>query len=120
MAHFARLDENNKVVQVIKTCDDDETTFAERMLAEKNEKWVQTSYNTRGGVHLDGGVPLRKNYAGITYTYDASRDAFIPSKTHQSWILNEETCLWEAPIPMPEDSDLGSWRWNEETLSWVI
>ena len=78
--------------------------------------WVQTSYNTHGGVHANGNTPLRKNYAGIGYTYDSQRDAFIPPQPFPSWLLNEETCLWSAPIPMPTD-DL--YHWDELTTSWV-
>ena len=79
--------------------------------------FVQTSYNTRGGVHLLGGVPLRKNYAGVGFTYDAQRDAFIPPKPYASWVLNEDTCLWDAPTPMPEGGKIHVWR--ESTTSWV-
>ena len=79
--------------------------------------WVQTSYNTRGGVHTNGGTPLRKNYAGIGYTYDPARDAFIPPKPFDSWILNEDTCLWDAPTPYPTDG--GMYYWDEGTLAWV-
>jgi hypothetical protein len=80
--------------------------------------WVQTSYNTQGGVHTQGGTPLRKNYAGIGYSYDAARDAFIPPKPYNSWLLNDETCLWSAPVAYPADSKL--YRWDEETLNWVL
>jgi len=80
--------------------------------------WVQTSYNTYGGVHKNGGTPLRKNYAGVGYLYDESRDAFIPPRPFRSWKLNEDTCLWEAPTPRPDDDQLYSW--NESTLSWVV
>jgi hypothetical protein len=79
-------------------------------------RWKQTSYNTVGGVHLKGGTPFRKNYAGITFTYDAQRDAFIPPKPFESWILNEETCQWSAPTPMPADGNL--YEWNEATQNW--
>jgi len=80
--------------------------------------WVQTSYNTNGGVHSSGGTPLRKNYAGIGMTYDETRDAFIPKKPFNSWILNEQTCLWNAPVAKPNDEK--SYNWNESTLSWDI
>lgn len=76
----------------------------------------RTSYNTRGGVHLLGGIPFRKNYAGIGYMYDQSRDAFIPPKPYPSWILNEETCLWNAPMQYPNDGM--QYEWDEETISW--
>jgi len=78
--------------------------------------WVQTSYNTRGGQHPEGN-PLRKNFAGVGFTYDADRDAFIPPQPFPSWTLNEETCLWNAPSPHPQDG--GFYAWDEDTLSWV-
>ena len=80
-------------------------------------EWVQTSYNTAGGVHNGGGTPLRFNYAGIGYTYDTVRDAFIAPKPYASWVLDEATCRWTAPVPMPSEG--GPWRWDEATLSWV-
>lgn len=79
--------------------------------------FYQTSYNTRGGVHLLGGTPLRKNFAGIGYTLDLNRDAFIPPKDYASWVLNEDSCLWQAPTPMPDDGKF--YRWDEDTLAWV-
>ena len=107
MAHFAKI-ENGTVVQVI---------VAEQDFIDTLEgTWVQTSYNTHGGVHALGGTPMRKNYAGIGYTYDSTRDAFIPPKPHSSWILNEETCLWDAPTPKPDDGK--RYSWNEATTSW--
>ena len=81
-------------------------------------EWVQTSYNTSGGVHNGGGTPLRKNYAGIGYTYDTVRDAFIAPKPYPSWVLDEATCLWGAPVAYPSAG--GPWRWDEATVSWVI
>ena len=80
-------------------------------------EWVQTSYNTQGGKHILGGVPLRKNYAGLGYSYDAQRDAFIPPKPFASWVLDEETCLWNAPTPMPTDGKM--YNWDEATTSWI-
>jgi len=77
----------------------------------------RTSYNTRGGVHSEGGTPYRKNYAGIGYTYDPQRDAFIPPKPFASWVLDETTCLWAAPTPMPTDGKM--YRWDEDTISWI-
>jgi len=118
MAHFALLDENNIVVNVIVTRDEDETTYAE-WRATFGEKYVQTSYNTFCGIHSQGKAPLRKNFAGVGFFYDETKDAFIPPKTFSSWILNEETCQWEAPIPKPPDSPVGIWVWDEQTLSWV-
>ena len=80
--------------------------------------WKQTSYNTIGGVNNNGGTPLRKNFAGIGYTYDEDRDAFIPKKPFNSWILNEDTCLWNAPVAKPQDDN--KYTWNESTLTWDI
>ena len=80
--------------------------------------WVQTSYNTQGNVHTLGGTPLRKNYAGIGYTYDAQKDAFIPPKPYNSWTLNETSCLWEPPTPYPNDDN--RYTWNESTTSWDV
>jgi hypothetical protein len=79
--------------------------------------WVKTSYNTLGGKHLLGGTPLRKNYAGIGFTYDEGRDAFISPKPFDSWLLDEETCLWQSPVPYPTDGK--DYDWDEQTLSWV-
>jgi hypothetical protein len=112
MSHFAKI-ENGTVTQVIVAEQDviDTGLFGDPNL------WVQTSYNTLGGVHVLGGTPLRKNYAGIGYTYDSERDAFIPPTLFASWLLNEDTCLWEAPTPMPDDGKMYSW--DEATLSWI-
>lgn len=111
MAHFARINEQNIVEQVIVA---DTKEWCESNLGGE---WVQTSYNTVGGVHTQGGVPLRKNYAGIGYTYDKNRDAFIPPQPFHSWILNEETCLWECPVPYPTGTD--KYYWDEDKLDWV-
>jgi hypothetical protein len=80
-------------------------------------EWIQTSYNTHGGEHKLGGTPLRKNYAGIGFTYDRVKDAFIPPKPFASWVLNEDTCLWDAPVAMPDDGKL--YQWDEATTNWV-
>jgi hypothetical protein len=80
-------------------------------------EWFKTSYNTQGGKHLLGGVPLRKNYAGVGFSYDAQRDAFIPQSPFPSWVLDEETCLWNAPTPMPTDGKI--YNWDEPTTSWI-
>jgi hypothetical protein len=84
--------------------------------------WKQTSYNTIGGVHTNGGIPLRKNHAGIGYTYDEDRDAFIPKKPYASWILNEDTCLWEAPVAMPtaQLEENQYYSWNESIINWEV
>lgn len=115
MSHFAKLDENNVVVFVTVGRDEDDGKEAE-LTARTGDVYKQTSYNTRGGVHVLGGTPFRKNYAGIGYIYDEGRDAFIPPKPYQSWLLNEETCLWDAPIAYPTDG--GEYVWNEQTTSW--
>lgn len=112
MSHFAKV-EDNIVTQVIVV----EQDVIDTGLFGDPSSWVQTSYNTHGGVHANGGTPLRKNYAGIGYTYDPTRDAFIPPKPYVSWVLNEETCLWDAPVAMPDDGKF--YRWDEDTLSWV-
>ena len=94
------------------------------MSARTGDVYKQTSYNTHGGVHSLGGTPFRKNYAGLGYTYDAQRDAFIPPKPYASWVLDENTCLWNSPIPMPSDATLGPppkmYNWNEETIGWDL
>jgi hypothetical protein len=83
--------------------------------------WKQTSYNTHGGVHDNNGTPFRKNHAAIGYTYDEDRDAFIPKKPYNSWILNEQTCLWESPIPMPSDASIDKrYQWNEQIQNWEL
>ena len=112
MAHFAKVTDG-KVTQVVVAEPEFFRTFVDSSAGE----WIQTSYNTQGGVHLLGGTPLRKNYAGIGYTYDRIRDAFIPPKKFASWILNEETCLWDAPTPKPDDGK--RYYWDESTTSWV-
>jgi len=89
-----------------------------KSLYGQNTNWKQTSYNTHGGVHSNGGTPFRKNHAGIGFSYDEARDAFIPPKTYNSWVLNENTCLWEAPISKPDNENY--YTWNEETQSWTL
>ena len=113
MSHFAQIDGNNIVTQVIVIEQDVVNTG---LFGDPNS-WIQTSYNTQGGVHTQGGTPLRKNYAGIGYTYDSTRDAFISPKPYNSWVLNETSCLYEAPTPMPNDGKIYSW--DEETTSWI-
>jgi hypothetical protein len=116
MAHFAQLDQNNIVVQVIVGVDephDGEAIYAQTT----GTVWKKTSYNTVGGVHLLGGTPFRKNYAGIGFTYDSDRDAFIPPKPFPSWVLDEQTCQWNAPIPMPTDEKF--YVWVEQARQWI-
>ena len=111
MAHFAKV-KDGVVVQVIVA----EPEFFQTFVDTSPGEWIQTSYNTHGGVHSNGGTPLRKNYAGIGFTYDRTRDAFIPPQPYASWTLNEDTCLWNAPTPMPTD---GVYTWDETTQSWA-
>ena len=124
MSHFAKLDENNRVTFVTVGRQEDDGLEAE-LTARTGDVYKQTSYNTYGGVHYTDGVPsedqrkaLRFNYAGIGFTYDEARDAFIPPKPFESWILDETTCLWEAPIPYPGDGE--SYTWDEDAGDWVI
>jgi hypothetical protein len=112
MSHFAKV-VNGIVTQVIVA----ESEFFQTFVDSSPGEWIQTSYNTYGGQHKNGGTPLRKNYAGIGYTYDLGRDAFIPPKPYSSWTMSEETCLWSAPTPMPTDGK--SYEWDETTLAWV-
>jgi hypothetical protein len=111
MAHYAKV--NNGIVEQVIVAEPD---FFDVFVDSTPGEWIQTSYNTRGGQHPEGR-PLRKNFAGIGYTYDAERDAFIPPKIYDSWLLNEDTCLWEAPVAMPEDGQI--YDWDEATTSWV-
>jgi len=120
MAHYAFLDNSNIVTEVIVGKDEGEenTDWEVHYGNFRNQVCKRTSYNTSGGIHSSGGTPFRKNYAGIGYTYDASRDAFIPPSPFPSFLLNEETCLWEAPVPYPTDGE--RYTWNEEELEWVL
>ena len=111
MAHFAKV--NNGIVEQVIVA---EPEFFKTFVDSSAGEWIQTSYNTHGGQHPEGR-PLRKNYAGIGFTYDKDRDAFIPPKPFDSWMLNEDTCLWDAPVPMPEDGK--EYKWNEETITWI-
>jgi len=129
MASFAKI-ENNIVItvvsfvnEVLKDSNGIEQeqlgiNFLKTLYNEPNAIWKQTSYNTYGGVHKLGGTPFRKNFAGINFNYDEQRNAFIPPKPYNSWILNEETCNWEASIPYPTDGQ--KYFWNEEIQSWTL
>ena len=112
MSHFAKV-RDGVVIQVLVA----EQEFFDTFVDSSPGEWIQTSYNTHGGVHTLGGTPLRKNYAGIGYTYDRVRDAFIPPKPYASWVLNENTCLWDAPTPCPTDGK--TYNWDENTQQWV-
>ena len=122
MATFAKLSLGNKVISVHSVANEVATTeqagidFLHKL--HNYPFWKQTSYNTQGGVHQLGGTPFRKNHAGIGYTYDEDRDAFIPKKPFSSWVLNESTCLWEAQVAKPNDGE--KYNWNEETTSWDL
>ena len=123
MASFAKLGVGNIVLKVEVVSNDIATTekagvdFLNNLYGSR-DVWKQTSYNTYAGVHLLGGTPFRKNHAGINYSYDQTRDAFIPPKPYNSWILNETTCQWDAPVAYPEDGQ--SYSWNEETQQWDV
>jgi len=129
MASFAKI-ENNIVITVVSVVNEvlkDSNGVEQEQLGidflrtlynEPNAIWKQTSYNTNGGVHSNGGTPFRKNHAGIGYTYDSQRDAFIAPKPFNSWILNESTCNWDAPVARPQDENM--YKWNEEILNWEL
>jgi len=119
--HFAEIDENNIVKRVIVA----EQDFIDSGAVGDSSNWIQTSYNTRGGIHYtpdsdepDGGVVLRKNHAGIGYIYDSDKDAFYQPQPYPSWLLNEDSCQWESPIPYPDDGS--DYNWNEENQSWDL
>jgi len=128
MASFAKIGLNGKVIEVLSVVNevlhDSNGVEQEAIGIDFLTKltgypvWKQTSYNTHGGVHSSGGTPLRKNHAGIGYTYDEDRDAFIPKKPFNSWVLNESTCNWEAPVAYPTDGK--RYSWNETTKNWDL
>ena len=129
MASFAKIENNivTTVVSVVNEVLKDSNgveqesigiQFLRTLYNEPNAIWKQTSYNTVGGVHSLGGTPFRKNHAGIGYTYDETRDAFIAPKPFNSWILNEQTCNWKAPFAYPNDGN--KYSWNEEILNWEL
>ena len=131
MASFAKIGLNNKVIEVLSVVNEvihDSNGIEQEVIGidfltklTGYPVWKQTSYNTYGGVHSSGGTPLRKNFAGIGYTYDEDRDAFIPKKPFNSWILNESTCNWEAPISMPNDVSIDKqYIWNESIINWEV
>ena len=118
MAHYAFLDMDNIVTEVIVGKDEGDTNTNWELHYQDFRKQVckRTSYNTHGGVHSNGETPFRKNYAGIGYSYDSSRDAFIPPKPYPSWLLEESSCLWKAPVDYPDDGE--SYEWDEENQEW--
>ena len=113
MAHYAKVN-NGLVEQVIVA----EAEFFDTFVDSSPGTWLQTSYNTHGGVHTSGGTPLRKNYAGIGFTYDPTRDAFIAPQPFPSWTLDDETCLWNPPTAYPDDDKI--YTWNESTTAWDL
>ena len=123
MAHFAKLGKGN-IIEKVNVVSNDIATSEQagvdflNNLYNTRDVWKQTSYNTREGVHSLGGTPFRKNYAGIGYYYDQTRDAFIPPKPFNSWILNETTCQWEAPVALPDTEN--RYNWNEEKQQWDL
>jgi hypothetical protein len=121
MAHYAEVDENNIATKVIVV----EQDFINSGAVGNSSNWIQTSYNTRGGIHYtpnsnepDGGIALRKNYAGVGFTYDSDRDAFYASQPYPSWTLNEDTCQWDSPVPYPDDDE--TYNWNEDNQNWEL
>jgi hypothetical protein len=131
MASFAKIGLNNKVIAVVSVVNEvlkDSNGIEQEQLGIDFLTniygwaiWKQTSYNTNGGIHNNGGIPFRKNHAAIGYIYDEDRDAFIPKKPYNSWILNEQTCLWESPIPVPSDASFEKrYTWNETNLTWDL
>lgn len=120
MAHYAFLNMQNVVTEVIVGKDETDGNINWEIHYGNIREQVckRTSYNTSGGVHKNGGTPFRKNYAGIGYTYDESRDAFIPPKPYDSWTLNETSCLWEAPVAYPTDGE--RYEWNEDEQQWDL
>jgi hypothetical protein len=131
MASFAKIGLNSKVIEVLSVHNEvlkdsngieqevNGVDFLTKLTGYP--LWIQTSYNTKGGFHNNNGIPLRKNHAGIGYTYDENRDAFIPPKPFSSWVLNESTCNWEAPIPMPTDISIDKqYIWNESIINWEV
>jgi hypothetical protein len=128
MASFAKIGLNGKVIEVLSIVNEvlhdsngvEQESIGIDFLTKLTGYpiWKQTSYNTHAGVHDFGGKPFRKNHAGVGMVYDENRDAFIYPAPYKSWVLNEQTCTWESPIPLPNDGN--KYRWNEETLSWDL
>ena len=117
MSYWAEIDENNIVTRVLVVDNNDPDEGYQWLIDNLGGTWIQTSVDTYAGVHQLGGTPLRKNFAGIGMTYDEERDAFIRPKPFESWSLNEETCLWNAPVAYPTDGK--TYEWDEATISWV-
>ena len=118
MAHYAFLDENNIVTEVITGKDEGNFNWEQQYAMFRGQLCKRTSFNTVGGIHTKGGIPFRKNFAGIGFHYDQARDAFIPKKPFNSWVLNEDTCCWEAPVVYPNDGQ--NYNWNEQNQTWDL
>ena len=121
MAHYAFINDNNRVTQVIVGRDENDlpegvTSWEDYYGARHNQRCLRTSYNTRAGEHVEGGTPFRGNYAGVNYTYDEDLDAFLPPQPYSSWTLNEATYSWDAPVAYPTDG--GDYVWNENRKEW--
>tara|TARA_R110000824_G_scaffold401625_1_gene613174 strand:+ start:969 stop:1355 length:387 start_codon:yes stop_codon:yes gene_type:complete len=122
MAHFAKIGNGNIVEQVLVVHNDVATSESAgenflNNLYGTSDTWKQTSYNTTRGTHLLGGTPFRKNYASVGGVYDSNKDAFIPKQPYDSWVLNETTCTWDSPVPLPDDGKI--YYWDEDTISWI-
>lgn len=119
MSHWAEVEEidGKLIVKRVLIGDNNAPDEGESFMNSLGGRWIKTSYNTVGGVHSLGGTPFRKNYAGKGFEYDVERDAFVPPKPFPSWVLNEDSCLWEAPVARPEGDT--PYIWDEETVSWV-
>jgi hypothetical protein len=132
MASFAKIGLNGKVIEVQSVVNEvlhdsngiEQESIGIDFLTKLTgwAIWKQTSYNTHGGVHTNGGTAFRKNYAGISYIYDEDRDAFIPPNQYKSWVLNETTCLWEAPVAIPTEQleENKYYFWNESITNWEV
>lgn len=118
MAHYAFLDKNYLVTDVIVGKDESNYDWEAHYGQIRGQLCKRTSYNTYGGEHQTGGTPFRKNYAGVGYRYDPELDAFIPPKPYASWVLNQQTCLWQAPVSMPNDNR--QYKWDETTINWIL
>lgn len=120
MAHYAFIDDNGVVIDVIAGMDEagNAQDWEQIYGAMRGMRCLRTSYNTHAGKHLSGGQPFRKNYAGIGFTYDANLDAFVPPKPHPSWVINELSCTWQPPVARPDDEL--PWQWDEASVSWVL
>lgn len=118
MSHWAEIDENNIVLRVLVGNNEEPDEGYQWLIDNLGGRWIKTSFNTICGVHKLGGIPLRKNYAGIGFTYDETRDAFIPPNTYRGWILDEDTCIWRSPIEYPNDGN--HYLWNNETMNWDL